>query len=161
MNNSIFVTPEVVAQHGRTVWRVAWSILRNEPDAWDCYQQVFADAIKSGRKTNEIKYPRTYLKILARRNAWRILQGRRKHRHVQLVESEDSVSDLPAFAEFFEVIAPCLTSQQADVMWLKYAQGASYAEIAATLGISESTVGTVLTDGKHVLQQSLTKADFF
>src|SRR5437868_8098235 len=66
-----------VREHGRLIYRIAYSVLRNHHDAEDATQETFVCVFRYRRQLKEVHDEKAWLS----RIAWRVAVGRRKMRH--------------------------------------------------------------------------------
>lgn len=127
-------TEQAFRRHYAEVYRFVRRRARSDADAEDLTQQVFADAAASlpcdGRP------PIAWLYAVARRRF--ADAARRDSRRAQLrLAGEASVEYGPSVAASLRTAFERLPSTQRDVVVLKLLRGASFAEIAAAVGITE------------------------
>lgn len=156
---------EIVRQHGPLVWRTAYRLLGNEPDANDCFQDTFVSAVKLSRRENF----RSWAAVLKRIATVRALEQLRKR--YRDANRNEEWSDVPVIdqhsidpgqgvldGEVANDILRALTQidkQQAEVFCLIAIEEFSYREAARQLDISISHVGVLLHRAKHELQNLL------
>ena len=134
------------------MYRVAWSILRNETDVQDALQDAALKAWEKRDRLREEKYFRTWLtRILI--NA--CYDTQRKHR--KIVPLEKVPAQIPASAPDPE-LAMALEAVPEKLrlpLVLCYSEGMSYEEAAAALGIPAATLRGRLRRGKDALRKEL------
>lgn len=130
-------------RHYREIYRYVRRRSRNEPDAEDVTQDVFADAARAlgSRRVGE-ELPVAWLYAVARR---RLIDRARRHARRQEVYGDarlELVADPPS--EYGTEVSEALRSGiellpelQRQVVVMKLVQGRSFAEIASALGASE------------------------
>ena len=141
-----------IEAHSGMLYRVAWSILRNDDDCKDALQETALKAWEKRSTLRETSYFRTWItKILI--NACYDTQ-RKRHRIVSL----DSIPDIPV-----SVPDPALTEALAALpeklrlpLMLVFSEGMSYAEAAETLRLPIATVRGRIHRGKEQLRKELT-----
>src|SRR5258707_10465773 len=131
---------QIVQQHGPMVWRTAYRLLNNEPDAADCFQRTFVSALEFTRKDSVRNWP-ALLRRLATARALECLRRRQReaHRFVMLPESgsaDAGAIDPLAAAEARELAEDLrkalteLDERQSQVFCLACLEGFSYEQIA-------------------------------
>jgi RNA polymerase sigma-70 factor, ECF subfamily len=154
-----------VGEHGKMVYRIAYSVLRNHHDAEDAAQETFLKFLRSRRPWAEIRDPRAWLA----KAAWRVATGRVKGRaEIGLTEAASAVRDLRAqgadVAEIASVaqmkallarLIATLPRGLRDVVTLSTVEELSSREIAAALGIPEGSVRTRQLRARELLREKL------
>jgi len=154
-----------VRQHGRLVYRVAYSVLRNHHDAEDAAQETFLRFLRRRRLWAEIRDRRAWLAAVA----WRVaLDRRRSPVEVNLEEAAEAVGKLRAegvavdeiaarreMAALLERLIGSLPRDLREALTLSTAEDLTSAEAAQVLGIPESSVRTRLWRGREILRQKL------
>ena len=70
------VMEELVRQHARLVYRIAYAVLRSHHDAEDATQETFLRVLRYSHKLSDVKDPKTWLA----RIAWRVAVDRSQRR---------------------------------------------------------------------------------
>ena len=134
------------------MYRVAWSILRNETDVQDALQDATLKPWEKRNRLREERYFRTWvIRILI--NA--CYDTQRKHRKV--VPLEKVPLQIPASAADPE-LAMALEAVPEKLrlpLVLCYSEGMSYEEAAEALGIPTATLRGRLRRGKDALRKEL------
>lgn len=166
------VLAQAVREHGRFVFKVAYSVLRNREDAEDAAQETFLRAMKSVREFLKVEDQKAWLA----RVAWRIAVDRaRRTKHgstdnealiAQLREIESQMAEATAEAMGAEALVindqmlgllqsliVSLPRELCDVVTLSTVQELTSSEIAAVLGIPEGSVRTRLMRAKALLRE--------
>ncbi len=158
-----------VREHGRLVYRVAYSVLRNHHDAEDATQETFMRALRYKRKLEGIQDPKLWLA----RIAWRAAVDRDERRgkrnsEVPLneTETENAVLQLRSqlssaeeitlgneLAVLFASLVQGLPSSLRDALKLSSVEELTPAEIAEILGTSEASVRSRLFRARQVLKE--------
>ena len=159
-------------RHGRRLFGLAWQLTANAADAEDAVQETFLRALRA----------RTRYEERARAGAWfdRILVnvvrevGRRRTHYRRSVEpSLVACADGPADrapdpeqatlrGEALEAVRLALADMPAtfrEVLVLRHFEERSTAEVAALLGLTETTVRTRLKRARDLLLAQLARAD--
>ena len=134
------------------MYRVAWSILRNNADCEDALQESALKAWEKRNRLREDKYFRTWItRILI--NACYDTQ-RKRRRTVPL----DELSEQPAASAPDPALAMALETLPEKLrlpLVLCYSEGMSYEEAAAALRIPVSTLRGRIHRGKNELRKEL------
>jgi RNA polymerase sigma factor (sigma-70 family) len=156
---------QVVQQHGPLVWRTAQRLLRNEPDAADCFQRTFVSALELARTQAVHNWP-GLLRRLATVRALEQLRQKRRDYDLRSLLPEDGGADARAVnplqaatdSELAEHLREALTDlepRQGQVFCLACLDGCSYQEIAEQFDISVNHVGVLLNRARENLRQRL------
>jgi len=112
----------------------------------DALAEAYAYAWQHWDRVQQLDNPAGYL--------FRVAQSRSRHRRQGLMESRAPTSSRE-IEPGLERALHRLTQKQRSAVWLVYGCGWTYAEAAASLGISPSAVGTHLQRGLRVLRRTL------
>lgn len=152
---------ELVDAHYQSLYRFAYSLSKNEPDACDLVQQAFtiyaqkADTLRDPSKAKSWLFTTLYHEFL-RHKKQRDRHSPQQHEVLDthlppqqsLVETElDSKAALSALASIDEIYRDPLT--------LFYLGSLSYKDISASLGIPIGTVMSRISRGKALLKSIL------
>ena len=151
----------LVAQYYEPLYRFAFSLARDEPDACDLTQQTFCIWAAKGHQLRDATKVKTWLFTTLHRE---FLGARRRQSRFPHVELEGAAAELP-------VVAPATVNRldteqvlgalaQLDEVYqspvaLFYLQDCSYNEIAEILGIPLGTVKSRMARGLGRLHQLL------
>lgn len=154
----------LIDRYGWLVWQTAYRLLGNDADAWDCYQNVFLDAVRVDARESVRDWP-ALLRHLATRGALALL--RKRYRCLK-AESTADVDELtspgPSPAEQAEAAEldawvraalAWLPKQQAEVICLRWLDELTYQEIGDQLGLAPGAVGVLLHRARKQLQRQL------
>ena len=156
---------EIVRMHGDAVWRRAFRLLGNGPDASDCYQETFIAALEVARRQG-VRNWRALLGRLATCKAIDMLRNRFSR------EVLDGGSGLPVdarspepgpdrqaedaeLAESLRAAIAMLPDGQAEVFCLCCMDAMKYREVAGQLGMNTSAVGVALHRARARLRELL------
>src|SRR5258706_13067793 len=81
-----------VRKHSRLVYRIAYSVLRNQADAEDATQETFLRVLRYGKKFARIYDPKAWLA----RIAWRVAVQRRRQVVRSRPDAEEVENELPS-----------------------------------------------------------------
>lgn len=148
-----------VREHGQMVFRIAYSVLRNEQDAQDAAQETFLRALRSG-KLKDVEDSRAWLA----RIAWRIALDHRRPSDVP-IEAVAEPASLSLDAEnamlreertqMLHELIRSLPRDLQDVVTLSTVQELSGADVAAMLGIPEASVRTRMYRARELMKEKL------
>lgn len=148
-----------VREHGQMVFRIAFSVLRNEHDAEDAAQETFLRALRSG-KLNDVKDARAWLAKIA----WRIALDHRRTTDVSIEAIAEPMSpSLNAENEMLREermqmlhgLIRSLPRDLQDVVTLSTVQELSGSDVAAVLGIPEASVRTRMYRARALMKEKL------
>ncbi len=158
---------DLVQQHARFVFRVAYSVLRNRADAEDATQETFLRVLRHRHEIPGVRNVRAWLA----RIAWHIATDRR--RRFEPAADEDSAGKLAQLAakaaaadavvisaqmlELAERVIAGLPGDLRNVLTLSAIEDMTSTEIAAALDIPEASVRTRLMRARQLVRQKLAK----
>jgi RNA polymerase sigma-70 factor (ECF subfamily) len=151
-----------VSEYSGTLYRVAFSVLRNATDAEDAVQEAFLRVLRHREKLNEIRDHRVWLI----RIVWNVVLDRK--RRAKTRPETDDVSELArvlpmsglsaeeraAAAQHHAKVLACveeLPAKEREVLLLAGFEEMNSVEIAAALGISESSVRSRLFRARNLM----------
>ena len=159
----------LVSQYSGTLYRVAFSVLRNTADAEDAVQEAFLRVLRHRDTLHELRDQRVWLI----RIVWNIVLDRK--RRAKTRPETDDVADLarvlPAGGLSAEQIASAaqhhahvlacadrLPSKERQVLMLSAFEELSSVEIASILGTTESSVRSRLFRARNLMAELLNHA---
>ena len=156
----------LVDQYAGALYRVAYSVLRNSSDAEDAVQEAFLRVLRHRDTLTEVRNHRVWLI----RIVWNIVLDR-KRRAKTRPETDDvselarvlpstwlSAEELAAAAEHHARVLACveqLPAKEREVLLLSAFEELSSVEIAAVLGITESSVRSRLFRTRNLMAELL------
>jgi RNA polymerase sigma-70 factor (ECF subfamily) len=159
----------LVSQYAGTLYRVAYSVLRNPSDAEDAVQEAFLRVLRHRETLNEVRDQRVWLI----RIVWNIVLDR-KRRSKTRPETDDvaelarvlpaaglSAEERAAAAQHHAYILACveqLPAKERQVLMLSAFEELSSVEIASVLGITESSVRSRLFRARNLMAGLLNHA---
>lgn len=160
---------ELVRQHSRMVYRIAYAALRSHHDAEDATQETYLRVLRHGRLAS-VSDPKSWLA----RIAWRVAveRSRRRGRSVETplddsAEAAEKLSTTDASAEqsvqgsqvgiLLEQLIAALPQKLRAPLILSAVEELSPCEIAVALGINEASVRSRVFRARHALRERLTK----
>jgi RNA polymerase sigma-70 factor (ECF subfamily) len=156
-----------VEQYARTVYRVAYSVLRNHHDAEDAVQETFLRLVRHQKDWVAVRDRRAWLA----RVAWRVaLDRRRAAPEISLEDAAGAVRDLRAAGASADEIAEreqmtallakliaTLPEDLRNVVTLSTVEDLTSPEIAEVLGIPEGSVRERLMRARGILKEKLSR----
>lgn len=156
----------LVQQYASALYRVAYSVLRNAADAEDAVQEAFLRVLRHRETLDEIRDQRVWLI----RIVWNIVLDR-KRRAKTRPETDDveelarilpsaglSAEQVAAAAQHHARVLACverLPAKERQVLILSAFEELSSVEIAAVLGITESSVRSRLFRARNLMAEML------
>jgi RNA polymerase sigma-70 factor, ECF subfamily len=145
--------PAIVHEYGPLVWKTAFSLLLNEADVSDCFQETFVSALEFSRRQKVINWPGLLQRIAASRALDQLRRRiREQQRHMvdlgTAIPSPDAgpVQNAEA-AELSDRLRIALTQlppSQGQAFCLRHLNGLEYEEIADEMKISVDAAGALL-----------------
>jgi RNA polymerase sigma-70 factor (ECF subfamily) len=156
----------LVDQYAATLYRVAFSVLRNPHDAEDAVQEAFLRVLRHRDTLGEIRDHRVWLI----RIVWNIVLDRKRRSKTR--PETDDVSELirvlpatglsaeqrAAAAQHHAQVLQCverLPAREREVMMLSAFEELSSVEIASVLGVTESSVRSRLFRARNLMADLL------
>lgn len=156
----------LVDQYASTLYRVAFSVLRNQQDAEDAVQEAFVRVLRHRETLGEIRDHRVWLV----RIVWNIVLDRK--RRAKTRPETDDIADLArvlpatgltaeqraAASQHHAKVLACveqLPAREREVMLLSAFEELSSVEIAAVLGVTESSVRSRLFRARNLMAELL------
>lgn len=152
----------LVDQYASTLFRVAFSVLRNTADAEDAVQEAFLRVLRHRHTLGDVRDHRVWLI----RIVWNIVLDR-KRRAKTRPETDDidelarvlpgeglTAEDRAAAAQHHAQVLACvdqLPAKEREVLLLSAFEELSSVEIAAALGVTESTVRSRLFRARNLM----------
>jgi len=156
----------LVDEYAPALYRVAYSVLRNAADAEDAVQEAFVRVLRHRDQLSEVRDHRVWLI----RIVWNVVLDR-KRRMKSRPETDDvtemarvlpseglTAEELAAAAEHHARVLGCveqLPAKEREVLQLAAFEELSSVEIAAVLGITESSVRSRLYRARNLMAELL------
>jgi RNA polymerase sigma-70 factor (ECF subfamily) len=160
---------DLVRQHSRLVYRIAYAALRSHHDAEDATQETFLRVLRYSRKLAKVENPKTWLARIAWRVAVDRSQQRGRKREVALEDPEKPASEVPSsgapadeamhgaqVGARLERLIAALPEKLREPLILSALEEMSPREVAATLGITETAVRSRVFRARQILKEKLT-----
>jgi RNA polymerase sigma-70 factor, ECF subfamily len=162
------VLEDLVRQHARLVYRIAYGVLRRHHDAEDATQETFMRVLRYGRKLGRVADHKSWLA----RVAWRVAVDRSKHhsrtREIPLegfdkpfedVQSSEAGADEAILGKqvgtHLERLMAVLPEKLRAPLMLSAIDEMSPRKVAATLGINEAAVRSRVFRARQILREKL------
>ena len=159
---------DLVRQHSRLVYRIAYAALRSHHDAEDATQETFLRVLRYSHKLATVDDPKTWLA----RIAWRVAVDRSKQRgrkqEIPLEDPEKPVAEVPSadapadeamhdsqVGAVLERLIAALPEKLREPLILSAINEMSPREVAATLGINEAAVRSRVFRARKLLKEKL------
>ena len=149
MDKDFFVRQ--IDAHGGMLYRVAWSILRNDDDCKDALQET---ALKAWQKRSALKderYFRTWIVRILINTCYDTQRKRRRTVSIEEIQEPACPPPDPSLALALEALPEKLRLP----LTLCYSEGMSYAEIARALHLPQATVRGRIHRAKEQLRKEL------
>ena len=148
-----------VERHGDTIFRLAYSYLKNRADAEDVMQETLLKLYRAGEPFESPEHQRYWLVRVAVNECKKLLRSPWRRRTDPLEAApETAVWDSPAQSELFQQVMALPTKYRAAI-YLYYYEGYAVREIAALMGANPSTVQTWLMRARGQLKKNLKEAE--
>ena len=152
---------EAVERYGDTIFRLAYSYLKNRADAEDVMQESLLKLYVEPKAFESPDHEKRWLLRVAANECKKLLRSPWRRRTDPLDEAEEAaVFDRPAQSELFRQVMALPPKYRAAV-YLHYYEGYPVKEIAALLGTNTSTVQTWLMRARGQLQTKLKEAEAY
>ena len=157
---------DLVHQHSRLVYRIAYAVVRTHHDAEDATQETFFRALRYRRKLAAVEDPRSWLA----RIAWRVAveRSRKNKREISLDDPEKPLAEIASARssaddaiEGFEVhtrlekLIAALPRKLREPLILSTVEEMSPREVAATLAISPAAARSRVFRARQILREKL------
>jgi RNA polymerase sigma factor (sigma-70 family) len=162
------VLEDLVRQHSRLVYRIAYAALRSHHDAEDATQETFLRVLRYSRKLDTVENPKTWLARIAWRVAIDRSQQRGRKREIPIEDPERPLAEVPSsdpladetmhdsqVSAQLERLITALPKKLREPLILSAAEEMSPREVAATLGINEAAVRSRVFRARQILRGKL------
>ena len=139
----------LVDQYSGTLYRVAYSVLRNPSDAEDAVQEAFMRVLRHRDTLHEVRDCRVWLI----RIVWNVVLDR-KRRAKTRPETDERVSAAQHHAHVLRCVEK-LPTKEREVLLLSAFEELTSVEIAGVLGITESSVRSRLFRARNLMADLL------
>lgn len=159
---------DLVRQHSRLVYRIAYAALRSHHDAEDATQETFLRVLRYSRKLATVENPKTWLARIAWRVAIDRSQQRGRRREIPIEDPEKPANEMPSsdasadeamhgsqVGALLEPLIAALPEKLREPLILSTVEEMSPREVAATLEISEAAVRSRVFRARQILRDKL------
>jgi len=158
----------LVQQHSRLVYRIAYAVLRSHHDAEDATQETFVRVLRYSQKLARVENHKTWLA----RIAWRVAVDRNRQqgrkREIPLDDPEKPLPEVASsdaraddalhgahLSDVLERMIAALPEKLRQPLILSTIEDMSPREVAATLGINEAAVRSRVFRARQILRERL------
>jgi RNA polymerase sigma-70 factor, ECF subfamily len=155
----------LVREHARLVYRIAYSVSRNQQDAEDATQETFLRVLRHRRKLAAVKDSRAWLA----RIAWRVaIERKRKVADVPILDVAEVAVELRSritsaddillgteMGDVLEHLISLLPTKLREPLTLSTIEELSPAQVASVLGINEAAVRSRIFRARQILRERL------
>lgn len=149
MDKELFV--DEISAHGDMLYRVAWSILRNDEACKDALQETALKAWEKRHTLRELSRFRAWITRILVNACYDMLRKKRPLVSIEDVPEPSAPPPDPMLALAIEA----LPEKQRLPIILFYSEGMSYSEIADALKLPVPTVRSRLHTGREMLRKEL------
>jgi RNA polymerase sigma-70 factor, ECF subfamily len=147
---------EMYQHHHALVYRAAYRVTGNGPDAEDVLQTVFLRMLRRDASSKEIQNPESYLRRSAVNAALDVVQARREPVALELDRLPGrNPHDQAELRDRLRRALASLPPRQAEIFALRFLEGLSNEEVARATGVSRITVAVTLHRTRRQLQKIL------
>ena len=149
---------EAVERYGDTVFRLAYSYLKNRADAEDVMQETLLKLYLARKPFQSPEHRRHWVLRVAVNECKKLLRSPWRRRTGPLEEAGEPAFDTPEQSELFRQVMALPPKYRAAV-YLHYYEDCSVQETAAAMGANPSTVQTWLMRARGKLKLILQEAE--
>jgi len=159
---------DLVRQHSRLVYRIAYAVVRTHHDAEDATQETFFRALRYRRKLAAVEDPKGWLARIAWRVAVERSRKSNRKREISLDDPERPLAEIasaPSSADDalegceiqtrLEKLIAALPKKLREPLILSTVEEMSPRELAATLGISPAAARSRVFRARQILREKL------
>jgi len=159
---------DLVHQHSRLVYRIAYAVVRTHHDAEDATQETFFRALRYRRQLAAVEDPKSWLARIAWRVAVERSRKSNRKREISLDDPERPVAEIASAQssadeaiEGFEVhsrlgkLIAALPKKLREPLILSTVEEMSPCELATTLGISPAAARSRVFRARQILRERL------
>lgn len=149
---------ELMEMYGRLVYHQAVTILRNQTDADDVYQEVFVKVYRYAESCKGTSVKAWISRITFNCCMDLIAKNKKQQQAIESLSAEDSIanSENPQKSSFAELISG-YTIDEKEILTMRFVSRLSYAEIAQTTGRAEGSLRNLICKLVKSLRQELVK----
>jgi len=158
----------LVKEHARFVYRIAYAVLRSHHDAEDAAQETFLRVLRYGRRLAAVENQKMWLARIAWHVAIDRSKSRRRTRELTIENSDRAFDDVPGtdasadealeraqIGATVERLISGLPKKLREPLVLSTIREMSPREVGAVLGISEAAVRSRVFRARQILKEKL------
>jgi RNA polymerase sigma factor (sigma-70 family) len=162
------VLEDLVREHSRLVYRIAYAALRSHHDAEDATQETFLRVLRYSGKLGTVENPKTWLARIAWRVAVDRSQQAGRRREIPIEDPEKAANEMPSsdasadeamhgsqVGALLEPLIAALPEKLREPLILSTVEEMSPREVAVTLEISEAAVRSRVFRARQILRDKL------
>lgn len=148
---------QTIIRNSNTVYRLAYSQMKNNADADDIYQEVFYRYIRKKPFFENTEHEKAWF-IRVTLNCCKT--NLKSFWKTKVCELDETFEDTKVEKEDLSFALKKLRKKYSAVLYLYYYEDMSIREIAKSLGLKEGNVGVLLSRSRQKLKDILEKEDF-
>ena len=148
---------EKVRKYSNMVYRLAFSILKNEADSEDIYQETFIEFYKNIRKLKSEEHEKAWLIRVTINNCNMLLRKQKTRREDEITEEIEDTK-IEKNNDVFEIVNK-LPEKYRIVIYLFYYEGYKASEISKILNDNEGTIKSRLSRAREFLKKMIKEDD--
>lgn len=148
---------QTIIRNSNTVYRLAYSQMKNNADADDVYQEVFYRYIRKKPFFENTEHEKAWF-IRVTLNCCKT--NLKSFWKTKVCELDETFEDTKVEKEDLSFALKKLPKKYSAVLYLHYYEDMSIREIAKSLGLKEGNVGVLLSRSRQKLKEILEKEDF-
>jgi RNA polymerase sigma-70 factor, ECF subfamily len=159
---------DLVRQHARLVYRIAYAALRSHHDAEDAAQEAFVRVLRYSARLGEVDNPKTWLARIAWRVAVERSRRSKSRREIPLDDPEKPLAEVASpdaaadevlhgaeIGGALEKLISALPEKLRQPLLLSTLEEMTPREVAGTLGINEASVRSRVFRARQILREKL------
>lgn len=143
---------EKIKKYSNTVYRVAYSILKNETDAEDIFQETFIKFYKNIEQMKNEEHEKAWLIRVTINNCNMLLRKKKIRKEDEITEE---IPDAQEEKEDILKLVNNLPTKYRLVIYLYYYEGYKISEISKILNDSEGTIKSRLSRAREYLEKMI------
>lgn len=148
---------QTIIRNSNTVYRLAYSQMKNNADADDIYQEAFYRYIRKKPEFENAEHEKAWF-IRVTLNCCKT--NLKSFWKTKVCELDETFEDIKVEKEDLSFALKKLPKKYSAVLYLYYYEDMSIREIAKLLGLKEGNVGILLSRSRKKLKDILEKEDF-
>lgn len=148
---------QTIIRNSNTVYRLAYSQMKNKADADDVYQEVFYRYIRKRPCFDSAEHEKAWFIRVTLNCCKTSLKSFWK---TKVCELDEKFEDTKFEKEDLSFALKKLPKKYGAILYLYYYEDMSISDIARSLGLKEGNVGVILSRARRKLKDILEKEDF-